>query len=153
MTPAAWEAAVSSLFAGCTVICVAVIVVAFVVPRTRTFVPLVMALADVALVPFWYVVVDVSFTATFWSAAVVRVKLDVDTLSTVPDEPPAAGPDRALDPPPGIRPDIAEEDVAGGDDAVVAEEDVAHPAHTPITAAMSVAATNRPRFLVDFLHR
>jgi hypothetical protein len=28
------------------------------------------------------------------------VKLDVDTLSTVPDDPPAAGPDRALDPPP-----------------------------------------------------
>jgi hypothetical protein len=27
-------------------------------------------------------------------------KLDVDTLSTVPDDPPAAGPDRALDPPP-----------------------------------------------------
>jgi hypothetical protein len=27
------------------------------------------------------------------------VKLDVDTLSTVPDVPPAAGPDRALDPP------------------------------------------------------
>jgi hypothetical protein len=28
------------------------------------------------------------------------VKLDVDRLSTVPDAPPAAGPDRALDPPP-----------------------------------------------------
>jgi hypothetical protein len=28
------------------------------------------------------------------------VKLDVDTLPTVPDAPPAAGPDRALDPPP-----------------------------------------------------
>jgi hypothetical protein len=28
------------------------------------------------------------------------VKLDVATLSTVPDDPPAAGPDRALDPPP-----------------------------------------------------
>jgi hypothetical protein len=27
-------------------------------------------------------------------------KPDVDTLSTVPDDPPAAGPDRALDPPP-----------------------------------------------------
>jgi hypothetical protein len=30
----------------------------------------------------------------------VIVKLDVDTLPTVPDDPPAAGPDRALDPPP-----------------------------------------------------
>jgi hypothetical protein len=28
------------------------------------------------------------------------VKPDADTLLTVPDEPPAAGPDRALDPPP-----------------------------------------------------
>jgi hypothetical protein len=28
------------------------------------------------------------------------VKLDVDTLPTVPDAPPAARPDRALDPPP-----------------------------------------------------
>jgi hypothetical protein len=28
------------------------------------------------------------------------VKLDVDTLETVPDAPPEAGPDRALDPPP-----------------------------------------------------
>jgi hypothetical protein len=27
-------------------------------------------------------------------------KLGVDTLSTVPDDPPADGPDRALDPPP-----------------------------------------------------
>jgi hypothetical protein len=42
------------------------------------------------------------------------VKLDVDTLSTVPDAPPAAGPDRALDPPlPGTGwPDVAEADVA-----------------------------------------
>jgi hypothetical protein len=28
------------------------------------------------------------------------VKLDVDMLPTVPDAPPEAGPDRALDPPP-----------------------------------------------------
>ena len=35
---------------------------------------------------------------TFWPAAVDRVKLDVVTLVTVPDAPPAAGPDRALDP-------------------------------------------------------
>jgi hypothetical protein len=28
------------------------------------------------------------------------VKPDVDTLPTVPDDPPAAGPDRALEPPP-----------------------------------------------------
>jgi hypothetical protein len=30
----------------------------------------------------------------------VIVKPDADTLLTVPDDPPAAGPDRALDPPP-----------------------------------------------------
>jgi hypothetical protein len=30
----------------------------------------------------------------------VKVKLDVDAVPTVPDDPPAAGPDRALDPPP-----------------------------------------------------
>jgi hypothetical protein len=29
------------------------------------------------------------------------VNLGVDTVVTVPDAPPAAGPDRALDPPPG----------------------------------------------------
>jgi hypothetical protein len=31
------------------------------------------------------------------------LKPDVDVLSTVPDDPPAAGPDRALDPPPPDR--------------------------------------------------
>jgi hypothetical protein len=37
------------------------------------------------------------------------VKLDVDTLATLPVDPPAAGPDRALDPPPAAtgRPDVA----------------------------------------------
>jgi len=43
---------------------------------------------------------DASSTVTFWPAAVVRVKPDADTLPTVPDAPPAAGPERALDPPP-----------------------------------------------------
>jgi hypothetical protein len=37
-------------------------------------------------------------TVTFWPAEVVRVKPDADTLLAVPTEPPAAGPDRALDP-------------------------------------------------------
>jgi hypothetical protein len=35
---------------------------------------------------------------TFWPAEVVSVKPDADTLLAVPIEPPAAGPDRALDP-------------------------------------------------------
>jgi hypothetical protein len=42
---------------------------------------------------------DTLLTVTFWPADVVIVKLDADTLSTVPDDPPTAGPDRALDPP------------------------------------------------------
>jgi len=37
---------------------------------------------------------------TFWPVAVVSVNPEEDTLLTVPDDPPAAGPDRALDPPP-----------------------------------------------------
>jgi hypothetical protein len=37
-------------------------------------------------------------TVTFWPAEVVSVKPDADTLLAVPIEPPAAGPDRALDP-------------------------------------------------------
>ena len=35
---------------------------------------------------------------TFWPPEVVSVKPDADTLLAVPIEPPAAGPDRALDP-------------------------------------------------------
>lgn len=42
---------------------------------------------------------------TFWPADVDSVKLDPDTPATVPAAPPAAGPDRALDPrPPDPRP-------------------------------------------------
>jgi hypothetical protein len=39
---------------------------------------------------------------TFWPVAVVSVKPDADTLLAVPTEPPAAGPDRALDPLPPV---------------------------------------------------
>jgi hypothetical protein len=80
--------------------CVAAIVVPLVVltvPSTRTLSPFVMALAEVELVPFWYVVEDASSTVTFWPPDVVNVKPDVDTLLTVPDAPPAAGPDRAFE--------------------------------------------------------
>jgi hypothetical protein len=45
--------------------CVAVMVVPLVVPSTRTLWPVVMALAEVELVPFWYVVEDASLTVTF----------------------------------------------------------------------------------------
>jgi hypothetical protein len=42
-----------------------VIVVPLVVPSTSTLSPLVIALAEVELVPFWYVVEDASLTVTF----------------------------------------------------------------------------------------
>lgn len=50
------------------------------------------------------------------------MKLVLETLVTVPDDPPAAGPDRALDPPPPGTDcaDVAEADVA----VVVAPEPV-----------------------------
>jgi hypothetical protein len=75
-------------------------VVLLTVPSTRTDSPVVIALAEAGLVPFWYVVEDASLTVTFCPADVVIVKPEVDTLPTVPDDPPEAGPDRALDPPP-----------------------------------------------------
>jgi hypothetical protein len=76
-----------------------------------------MALAELELVPLRYFVEDAFLTVTFCPAEVVIVKLDVETLLTVPDDPPAAGPERALDPPlPGTR--CA--DIAEVDDAVVA---------------------------------
>jgi hypothetical protein len=50
---------------GCTMTCVAVMVTPLVVPSTRTGSPVVMALAEVEFVPFWYVVEDASLTVTF----------------------------------------------------------------------------------------
>jgi hypothetical protein len=51
--------------AGCTMTCVAVMLVPLVVPSTRTGSPAVTALAEAGLVPFWYVVEDASLTLTF----------------------------------------------------------------------------------------
>src|SRR5689334_9106118 len=73
---------------------VAEMVVPLVVPRTRTFSPVVTAAAEVE---------DVSLTVTFWPAAVYMAKPDVDSVVTVPVAPPAAGPERALDPAPPDR--------------------------------------------------
>jgi hypothetical protein len=101
--------------------CVAVMVVPLVVPSARTLSPVVMALAEVEVVPFWNVVEDASLTVTCWPADVVIVKPDADRLSTVPAAPPEAGPDRALDAP---LPGTGGADAAGGDVAV-AEWDVA----------------------------
>jgi hypothetical protein len=62
ITPAAAEAADPPV--GCTTTCVAVMVVPLVVPSTRTPSPDVIALAEIELVPFWYVVEDASLTVT-----------------------------------------------------------------------------------------
>jgi hypothetical protein len=64
--------------------------------------PVVTALAELDFVPFRYVVEDAFVTVTFSPADVETVKPDVDTLLTVPTVPPAAGPDRALDPAPAF---------------------------------------------------
>jgi hypothetical protein len=84
------------------------------------------------------------------------VKPDADTVLTVPDDPPAAGPDRALDPPPRAAPapppacpDAAAEDLAvDGDDDAVAEGDVEQ-ADSPTTAPVTAAATAHLLFRFD----
>jgi hypothetical protein len=76
-----------------------------------------MAVAEVEPVPFRYVVEDALLTITFCPADVDSVRLDVDTLATVPITPPAAGPDRALDP---LPPRAGRPDGGAGDVAVVA---------------------------------
>jgi hypothetical protein len=68
----------------------------------------------------------------------VIVKPDVDTLPTVPDDPPAAGPDRALDPPP---PELL---LAVGELLVVGElleVVLAFPAEQAATAMVATPAT------------
>jgi hypothetical protein len=109
-----FDDAFDPLFFGCTTTCVAVIVVLSVVPTTRAVLPLVTALADAECVPFSYVVDGVSLTVTFSPAEVRSRKLDLDTLLTLPIDPPAAGPDRALDPPLARMgcPEVAEASVA-----------------------------------------
>ena len=130
-------------------------------PSTSTGSFFVMALAEVELVPFWYVVKAPSVTVTFWSpAVVVIVKLDEDTLLTVPAAPPGAGPDRALDPSP-LEPEQLPELLLGlllglvlgllpePRSLAAAEGDVARPTESPITAHVSVPATIHPLLLRD----
>jgi hypothetical protein len=70
------------------------------------------------------------------------VKLDVDTLPTVPDAPPEAGPDRALDPPlPGC-PAVAELEVEL-EEVELEEEAVAVPLLLLPQAARSAVATSK----------
>ena len=74
------------------------------------------------------------------------MKLDLDTLPTVPDDPPAAGPDRAFEAPPadpGAPPECLP--AAGG--AAEAEGDDARPTESPITGLITAAAkSNRILF-------
>jgi hypothetical protein len=70
------------------------------------------------------------------------VKLDLDTLSTVPDAPPEAGPDRALDPPPPGCPAVAEG--VELEEVELEEEAVAVPLLLlPQAARIMVAASKR----------
>ncbi len=71
------------------------------------------------------------------------MKLDVDTLPTVPDAPPEAGPDRALDPPPPGCPAVAELEVEL-EEVELEEEAVAVPLLLlPQAARIAVSASKR----------
>jgi hypothetical protein len=102
---------------GCTMTLPAVIVVPLTVPSTRTLSPCLTAPAELELVPFPYVVDDASLTVTVCPVDVESTKPELDTLATVPTAPPAAGPDRALDP---RAPGTGRSDVAAAEAAVVA---------------------------------
>jgi hypothetical protein len=67
------------------------------------------------------------------------VKPDVDTLLTVPDDPPAAGPDRALDPPPPELLLAAGELLAVGE--ALLEVALTTPEEQPATAMAATPAT------------
>jgi hypothetical protein len=102
------------------------------------------ALADADFVPVTYFVDDVSLTVTFSPADVDSPKPDAETLLTLPIDPPAAGPDRAFDPPPPDPTDapfaaVVEEGVAADELELLLPQ-----AETPITGISSpaVAATD-----------
>jgi hypothetical protein len=97
-------------------------------------------------VPCSYVVDDVFLMVTFSPADVNSPKPDVDTLLTLPIDPPAAGPDRALDPPP---PDPGRALCAAVVEGVVAATELDVPqAESPITGTSSPAVTHL-LFLLD----
>jgi hypothetical protein len=85
------------------------------------------------------------------------VKPDEDTLPTVPDDPPAAGPDRALEPPPPDAAPAPAELPAAALGAAVAEGDEEageRPTEAPITAAhVTPAATTHTLFFFDSRRR
>jgi hypothetical protein len=90
---------------------------------------------------------EVSLTVTFSPADVNSPKPDADTLLTLPIEPPAAGPDRAFDPPP---PDAGPALCAAVVEEVVAATDLDVPpqAESPI-AGTSSPAVSHLLFLLD----
>jgi hypothetical protein len=66
------------------------------------------------------------------------VKPDVDRLPTVPTDPPAAGPDRALDPPPPDAGPAAEPPLAAGELLLAAGELLLAGAEPPPVAALTM---------------
>jgi hypothetical protein len=78
------------------------------------------------------------------------VKPDEDTLATVPDAPPAAGPDRAVGALP-LDPPLLLEAMAAAGGVAVDEPDLAIPTESPITAHVSAAAAAIHRRLL-FAH-
>jgi hypothetical protein len=71
-------------------------------------------------------------------------------LTTVPDDPPAAGPERALDPPPpDPRPPAEPLAAAAAEGDVAIADGVPQAAETPITAHISTAPMIHPRRLLD----
>ncbi len=78
------------------------------------------------------------------------MKPDVDTVATVPDAPPEAGPDRALDPPPpDPKPPADPLPAAVADGDVAVTEDVPQAAERPITALISTAGMIHRLLLFD----
>ena len=76
------------------------------------------------------------------------VKPDLETLPTVPDDPPAAGPDRALDPSP--TPGVPAERLLDAYCVADAEGDSRSPTESPIIGTKSAVATMlRPFFFVS----
>src|SRR4051794_34296213 len=78
------------------------------------------------------------------------VKLDADTVPTVPDAPPAAGPDRALN---ALAPEppVPAEALGAAGGPVVDEPDVGRPMEIPATAHTRAAAAtiHRPRLVAS----
>jgi hypothetical protein len=80
------------------------------------------------------------------------MKLDFDMLPTVPDAPPEAGPDRALDPAPPEAGRPAKL-LPATDCAAEAGGDAPKPTNSPVAEPISAAATINPRLIFDNVRR